>query len=83
MSKPVSLKDVKRAIEVLAAEQNTESFIALDEVIEAFEKTLREHVHTLTDILALPNMGDEGRKAKLVAIKAWEITFKKVVLGET
>jgi hypothetical protein len=29
----------------------------------------------LIDILALPNMGDEGRKAKLVAIKAWQIEF--------
>lgn len=29
----------------------------------------------LIDILALPNMGDEGRKAKLVAIKEWQIRF--------
>lgn len=32
-------------------------------------------LQNLIDILALPNMGDEGRKAKLVAIKEWQICF--------
>ena len=29
----------------------------------------------LIEILSLPNMGDEGRKAKLLAIKEWQILF--------
>ncbi len=33
----------------------------------------------LIDILAQPNMGDEGRKAKLVAIKAWQIKVTKLL----
>lgn len=36
-------------------------------------KTLKD----LIEILALPNMGDEGRKQKLIAIKAWQIEFER------
>jgi hypothetical protein len=37
----------------------------------AFKKGLQQ----LIDILALPNMGDEGRKLKLIAVKEWQIVF--------
>jgi hypothetical protein len=43
-------------------------------------KQLENNLQRLTDILALPNMGDEGRKTKLVAIKAWEINLRKDLL---
>jgi len=36
------------------------------------KKTLQD----LINILALPNMWDEGRKATLIAIKAWQIEFQ-------
>lgn len=36
-----------------------------------------KNLQDLIDILAQPNMGDEGRKAKLIAIKAWQIKFAK------
>lgn len=42
---------------------------------EKEQKTLKEQIQELIDILALPNMGDEGRKQKLIAIKAWQIKF--------
>lgn len=36
-------------------------------------KALKQELQKLIDILASPNMGDEGRKAELIAIKAWQI----------
>ena len=40
---------------------------------------IREHTKELIQILALPNMGDEGRRQKLVAIKAWQIKHNDFV----
>jgi hypothetical protein len=47
--------------------------------LDGLKQKLREETQKLTDILASPNMGYEGRKMKLIAIKAWEITFRKLL----
>ena len=53
--------------------------LAYEKSVEEKLGQIREHTKELIQILALPNMGDEGRKQKLVAIKAWQIKHNELV----
>jgi len=76
-----SQEERQTLLEVLTflQEQQEENGVARKQIadITLLEKGLTENLQKLIDILALPNMGDEGRKAKLVAIKAWQINFRR------
>ena len=48
-----------------------------DKTLKEQKQKLQADLQPLIDILALPNMGDEGRKMKLIEIKEWQILFLK------